>query len=122
MPHSQHALRRQILPDRDIYVHDVGRLSLMLREALDLLSKTWLQPPHWDHEPSAEDLDAEARMEEEAEDAEEDLLVVAGDIFEALTGRKVGISFGSSLEADPEDAYNPKLGIGQERDLLMNVD
>lgn len=68
---------------------DVGNAFMMLHEAVALLEKVWLQPPHWDREPTKEMLEEEQRLEEESEEANKEVERLAGQIYLALTGKIV---------------------------------
>lgn len=79
----------QISPFEPPHTHQVGELYLDVRQALDLLSKTWTQSPHWDHEPTTEELELESQWNREAEEASKDLIYKAAEIFTRLTGERI---------------------------------
>lgn len=72
----------------ETYQQDVGNVYLMLHQAIALLPKTWIQSPHWDREPTKEMLEAEKRIEDEADAAEEEIRRLAGEIYKSLVGSK----------------------------------
>ena len=83
-------LGRSISPFGD-HVRDMGVVTTNFCEAIHLLPLTWTQSPHWEHEPTQEMLDQEAKWNQEAEDAEKRIKVIAADIYLALTGEKVPV-------------------------------
>ena len=78
---------RQISPF-NAYPHDVGQVYILIHKALNLLSETWLQSPHWDHEPSEEELAREREYEDRAEEARQELQHTAEDVYVWLVGHK----------------------------------
>ena len=70
------------------YQSDVGDLYLLIHKALNLLSQTWTQSPHWDREPTPEMLAEESACLERAEQAKRELEDVAASAYEWLVGHK----------------------------------
>lgn len=92
--YTEYALTGQISPFESScksrsYSGDVGKLYLMIQDALELLSKTWYQSPHWESPPTQEQLDQEDEYLEETYEARERLKSVVKDIAMALTGEEV---------------------------------
>lgn len=87
--HSSNALGRRVSADSVLFHGDVGRLFLMLGEALHHVSRSYYQPPRWDHRPDEVDLVAEHKYRCSCEEHKEEALAIACDIFEALTGKTV---------------------------------
>ena len=71
----------------DNYQQEMGRFYLQIHKALNLLEATWTQLPHWDHEPSQEELDAEMEHLDRAERAKIELEEAAEDIYIWLAGK-----------------------------------
>ena len=98
------ALGRQISPFESC-PSDIAVTLLMCHEAINQLKETWLQPPHWDHEPTREERQYEQSMIDRAEDAGEEVIRLADEIYMALTGRYPGESDDATVSErlDPDD-------------------
>ena len=82
---------------------DIAITLLMCHEAISLLHTTWLQPPHWDEEPTDEELEYQQSLEEQAEYAEEEVVRLAGAIYTALTGLVVERAVAAGMDYEREE-------------------
>ena len=65
-----------------------GQTYVLLHEAIELKKRSWYQCPHYDHQPTHEEQQADMRYKDECEEATEDLEFKAAQIFYALTGKE----------------------------------
>ena len=69
--------------------HDqFGNFYRIAHEAIERLKESWYQSPHWDHEPTQEDKEAEEEYLREAEEAAEAVEENAAQLFYMLTGKE----------------------------------
>lgn len=66
-----------------------GRLYILLSRAIQKAGDSGYQSPHWDHQPSKEEEEAEERYIEECEQAGREVEVCAKEIYKLLTGKQV---------------------------------
>jgi len=71
------------------YQQDVGELYIKIKEALELAEKSWIQSPHWNHEPTKEELHQEEIWINESKQAYNELIYKAAEIFTKLTGQVI---------------------------------
>lgn len=68
---------------------DIANTFYMLHKAVELLKDTYYQSPHWDHEPSKEELLQEQNYIKRMNDSVKEVERLAGEIYLSLTGKRV---------------------------------
>lgn len=89
-----------VVPEEHIYItpgsgnDDVVRLMSLCHRGIEYALRAGYQPPHWDHEPTPEELKSEEKYRQKADDYLQSAKNMARTIYRALTGE------------NPEDAAN----------------
>lgn len=65
------------------------RLTVLLTEARSTLANSYYQPPHWDYEPTIEQIEAEELYLDGCQNAQLRVKEIAANIYFALTGEVI---------------------------------